>query len=278
MAAVNPDGVLKGKVAIVTGASRGIGAAIACRYAQEGARVAVSARTLDEGDHVLPGSIRGVADEICRAGGEAVAVRADLALAEHRQKLIEETEAAFGPVDILCNNAAVTYFVPVVDFRDKHFRLMMEVQVLAPFHLAQLLLPAMKRRGSGWILNISSHAALHPGKDAGKGGGTVYGMCKAALERFTTGLAAEVHADGIGVNVISPGLVATPGVLHHRLINERNRGHVTPVEHMAEACLRLSHGDPAELTGKITYADEMLRDYNLSPAELLIPGVQLDGV
>jgi citronellol/citronellal dehydrogenase len=267
---INPNGLLAGRVAIVTGASRGIGEAIAVRYAMEGARVIVSARTAEEGDHVLPGSINAVVNRIRAAGGEAHAVRCDLALAEHRQNLVDETTAVFGPADILVNNAAITYFVRIENFREKHFDLMFEVQVYAPLHLTQLLLPKMRERQQGWILNISSHAALHPDKTAGGRGGTVYGMCKAALERFTTGLAAEVYQDHIGVNVISPGLVATPGVLHHKLVTaETPQERITPVEHMAEACLRLVHGDPQEMTGKITYAVDVLRDYHLTPATLL---------
>ena len=100
-------------------------------------------------------------------------------------------------------------------------------------------------------------------------GGTVYGMCKAALERFTTGLAQETYDQGIGVNVISPGLVATPGVMHHKLINSENEDRVTPVEHMAEACLRLCHGDPQALTGRIDYADEVMQEFDLQAAELI---------
>ena len=107
-AKVNPDGALAGQVAVVTGASRGIGAAVAYRYAQEGAKVVVSARTLEDGDHVLSGGINTVANTITEAGGQALAVRADLALSEHRQHLIDETEKHFGPVDILVNNGAVT--------------------------------------------------------------------------------------------------------------------------------------------------------------------------
>lgn len=267
---INKDGVLKDKVAIVTGASRGIGEAIAIRMAMEGAKVAVSARTVEEGDHVLAGSINSVVKRIQDAGGEAMAVRADLAVAEHRTNLINETEAAFGPTDILVNNAAITYFIPVVDFPEKRYRLMMEVQVYAPFHLAQLVLPSMRERKTGWILNISSHAALHPEKDVEGRGSSVYGMCKAALERFTTGLASEVYNDNIGVNVISPGLVATPGVLHHKLVTDDTpEERITPVEHMSEACLRLVYGDPKEITGKITYAADMLDEFNLTPAELL---------
>ena len=109
----------------------------------------------------------------------------------------------------------------------------------------------MKEKQAGWILNISSHAALHPAVNAGGGGGTVYGMCKAALERMTTGLASEVYGDGIGVNVISPGLVATPGVMHHNLITEDTpEERVTPVEHMSEACLRLVYGDQKKKRGR----------------------------
>jgi NAD(P)-dependent dehydrogenase (short-subunit alcohol dehydrogenase family) len=267
---INPEGKLKGKVAIVTGASRGIGEAIALRYAQEGARVVVSARTIDDGDHVLAGGINNVVQRIVDAGGQAIAVRSDLAIKEHRENLVKEALAAFGSVDILVNNAAVTYFVQVKDFTDKHRNLMFEVQVNAPFHLSQLVLPAMQARGSGWILNISSHAAIHPAKEVAGRGGTVYGMCKAALERFTTGLASEVYDDGIGVNVISPGLVATPGVVHHQLITaDTPVENITPVENMAEACLRLVYGDPQEFTGKVTYAVDVMRDYDLVAGALL---------
>ncbi len=270
MPAINPNGVLSGQVAVVTGASRGIGEAIAKRYAMEGAKVVVSARSVDPADHFLPGSINETVQAITDAGGEAIAVKADLAQEADRHNLVTATEAAYGPVDILCNNAAVTWFMPTKDFSEKRFRIMMDVQVWAPFELAQLCLPSMLERGRGWILNISSHAAIHPqAKAPGGHGGTVYGMCKAALERFTTGLAQEVHGTGVAVNVISPGLVATPGVVHHKLINESNKDRVTPVEHMAEACLRLSHGDAAEITGRIDYADQVIAEFELAPADII---------
>lgn len=268
-AKVDSNGVLAGQVAVVTGASRGIGEAIALRFAMAGARVVVSARSVEASDHYLPGTITATVERIRAAGGEAVAVKADLSRSEDRQGLIDQAVDAFGHVDILVNNAAITYFIPVAEFPEKRYRLMMEVQVRAPFELAQRVLPGMQERGSGWILNISSHAAIHPPLDAPGHGGTVYGMCKAALERFTTGLAQEVFDDGIGVNVISPGLVATPGVVHHKLINESNRDRVTPVEHMAEACLRLVHGDPRILTGRIDYADQVMREFDLEPVELI---------
>ena len=268
MAGVNRDGLLKGQVAVVTGASRGIGEAIAKRFAMEGAKVIASARTVEASDHFLPGTIKRCAQDIVDAGGEAAAIRCNLADEDDRRNLIAETERLFGPVDILVNNAAVTWFMPVVDFTEKRYRTMMDVQVYAAFELAQMVLPGMIERGRGRILTVSSHAAIHPDAKAGGGrGGTVYGMCKAALERFTTGLAQEVYGKGVGVNVISPGLVATPGVVHHKLINDTNRE--TPVEHMAEACLRLCHGDPAEITGRIDYADQVIEEFKLEPAELV---------
>lgn len=270
MPEVNKNGLLAGQVAVITGASRGIGEAIAKRYAMEGAKVVVSARSVDPEDHYLPGSINETVQVIRDAGGEATPIKADLSLEEDRHNLITATEAEYGPVDILVNNAAVTWFVPVKDFSEKRFRIMTDVQVWAPFELTQLCLPSMLERGSGWVLNISSHAAIHPKADAPGGhGGTVYGMCKAALERFTTGLAQELYGSGVAVNVISPGLVATPGVVHHKLINESNEDRVTPVEHMAEACLRLSHGDPAKITGRIDYADEVIEEFSLQPADII---------
>ena len=131
MGKVNKDGVLAGKVVIVTGASRGIGEAIAKRYAMEGAKVVVSARTVNEEDHYLPGSISQTVNEIKEAGGEALAVKANLALPEDRANLNNATTNEFGFVDILVNNAAITYFSPVADFTTKHYDLMLEVQVSA---------------------------------------------------------------------------------------------------------------------------------------------------
>lgn len=256
---------LDGKVVLVTGASRGIGVAIAERFAADGAAVAVTARTVDDGDHALPGGIRDTARRIVDAGGTAVAIAADLSRAEDRSRLVSETAEQLGPVDVLVNNAAITYFEPVERFSWSHYDLMFEVQVRAPFDLARAVLPGMTERGQGWILNISSGAARHPQGPPYRGGlgggGTVYGMCKAALERFTTGLAAEVHARGIAVNALSPsGLVATPGVVHHGLERNVPDELLEPEERMAEAAHALCTGDPSTLTGRITYARPILEE------------------
>ena len=138
---------------------------------------------------------------------------------------------------------------------------MFNVQVKAPFELCQAVLPSMRERKQGWILNISSGAARHPqGPPYGLGmrGGAVYGMCKAALERFSTGLAAEVHGVGIAVNALAPtGLVATPGVEHHGLTKGVPDELIEQPEEFAAAALWLCTGDPAERTGRIAYSRQL---------------------
>jgi len=147
---------------------------------------------------------------------------------------------------------------------------MMEVQVYAPLHLAQLVLPSMRARKQGWIVNISSGAAQHPQMPyKGIHGTTVYGMCKAALERFTTGLASEVYRENIAVNVISPGMVATPGMEYHGFITDNVKDRLQPVEYIAEAVLKLSSGDPKTLTGRIDNAAPFLEEFKLEAAELI---------
>ena len=144
---INKNGVLAGQTAIITGASRGIGEAIAKRFAMEGANVVVSARTMDEGEHYLPGTVNKTVADIRALGGEALGVKADLFIAEDRHQLVKAAQDAFGQVDILINNAAITYFIPVADFPERRFRLMMDVQVWAPFELSQLVLADMRAQG-----------------------------------------------------------------------------------------------------------------------------------
>jgi NAD(P)-dependent dehydrogenase (short-subunit alcohol dehydrogenase family) len=175
-----------------------------------------------------------------------------------------------GPIDVLVNNAAVTFFEPVEAFTERHYDLMFQVQVRAPFEMAQAVLPSMKERKTGWILNISSGAARHPqGPPFRRGGGTVYGMCKAALERFTTGLASEVYEDNICVNVLSPaGVVATPGVMHHKLIPPGREDMAEPVNVIAEAAHALCTGTVDTLTGKITYSKPLLDELGITAQPL----------
>ncbi len=261
-------GILDGEIAVVTGASRGIGEYIARRFASEGAAVAVAARTVDQRDERFPGTIHETVETIQRSGGVALAVPTDLSKSEDRRHLVETVTNELGPIDILVNNAAVTYFLPVLDFPESRFDLMFEVQVRAPFELSQLVLPGMRERRRGWILNISSGAARHPqvppaGPGGGGRGGTVYGMVKAAIERFSSGLASEVYADGVAVNALSPSRgVMTPGVVYHFGVSDPAAriadGTAEAPEVMAEAALALCSGDPSQLTGRVTYSQALL--------------------
>ena len=255
--------LLDGRVAIVTGASRGIGAEIARRFAAEGAAVAVAARTTEPGTSPLPGTIGETVGQIRAAGGTAVAIATDLSQPADRERLVEQATRQLGPPDILVSNAAVTYFVRVEDFTPRRYALMFEVQVQAPFHLATLVLPGMRDKGAGWILNISSGAARHPAIPPSAWaarGSTVYGMCKAALERFSTGLAAELYQDNIAVNALSPNrVVPTPGTIFHHLTSQDDP-QAEPPAVMAQAALMLCHRDPKNLTGRVTYSQDLLAE------------------
>ena len=261
-------GVLDGRVAIVTGASRGIGAEVARRFAAAGATVAVAARTTEPGTSPLPGTIGETAAQIRAAGGTAVAIAADLAKPADRERLVQQATRQLGPPDILVSNAAVTYYMRVEDFTPRRYALMFEVLVQAPFHLATLVLPGMREKGAGWILNISSGAARHPGIPPGPRagrGGTVYGMCKAALERFSTGLAAELYLDNIAANALSPSkVVPTPGTIFHHLTTADDP-EAEPPAVMAEAALMLCHRDPTSLTGRVTYSQDLLAELGVAP-------------
>ena len=264
-----------GKVALVTGASRGIGADTAFRLAAEGAAVAVTARTADA-HPTLDGSLRETIARIEAAGGRAVAVVADLADGDDRARIVPEVEAALGPVDILVNNAAAAFYLPTPDISLKRRRVMYELNVHAPIDLAQGVIPGMRAKGAGWIVNVSSVTSRHPegppfpaGQSVGATAAT-YGSSKAALERYTTGLASELYADGIAVNAVAPvAAVRTPGA--DALVADlmaRNPALVEPMEVMVEAIVALCTGDPAVLTGRIVLSGHLLDELGVTARNL----------
>ena len=261
-------GKLDGKVAVVTGASRGIGAEIARVFAAEGGKVVCAARTMHEGDHpALTGSLETTVGEIRAAGGEATPVAANISLPEDCERLIESARSTYGPVDVLVNNAALTYFIPVKDYPLNRWMRAWAVSFHAAFILSQLALQDMVPRGSGSIVNISSGAAIGPGRGPYPGayeisGGTCYGAEKAALERFTQGLAQEVYQYGVSVTCVSPSqVVPTEGTVFFGLVSGLDDPRGEPPSLMAQSTLLLATEPLDKVTGRVTYSQQILKEF-----------------
>jgi NAD(P)-dependent dehydrogenase (short-subunit alcohol dehydrogenase family) len=263
-----PD-TLKDKIAILTGASRGIGAAIAFRFAAEGARVLITARTA-EPDGKLPGSLVETAARIRAAGGVCEWLTADLTDPASRARIVPTAVERFGGLDVLVNNAAWARFRATLEQQPKHAHQAFEVNFFAPLELAQQAVPVMRARGGGWILNLSSATSRRPEHGPWDpanryfqfhrySGPTIYGSTKAALERMSAGLAMELAGSGIAVNTLAPvEAVASEGAIESGVIDDG--AHYEPMEAMAEAALALCSGDPARLTGRCVLSLPLLRE------------------
>jgi 3-oxoacyl-[acyl-carrier protein] reductase len=190
-------GVLEGKVALITGAGRGIGKAVAIRLAQSGCRLVLTARSLDQ--------LEEVQREIERSGGMATIAPADLTRDEELERLVEEAPKAFGPVDFLINNAGWGKRSAVVRARMDDIDRTLRLNLRAPMLLAKYLMPGMIQKGAGAVINIGSVS----GK-SGEAEGAAYSASKFGLIGFTQSLYEEVREYGIKVAVILPGFVDTP--------------------------------------------------------------------
>lgn len=255
-------GELDGRVALVTGASRGIGAAIAKRFGAEGARVAITARTLEQHDH-LAGSLLETAEFIETRGGRAVPIAGDLADSTCLEGLVRQAESELGPIDVLVNNAAAAFYLPFTETSEKRFRVANDINFFAPWRLSQLVVPGMRERGEGWILNISSATSFwpkYPFRDF-DAQSILYGSTKAALERFTAGLAAAVSKDGVWVNSMAPvGAVPTEGTEALGVVPDEALAEAESREAMAEAALALCVTRDPKLTGRITFCTPLIEE------------------
>ncbi len=250
-----PNQELQGKVAVITGASRGIGRAIAEALAEAGAAVVVSSRkqaALDE-----------VAEAIRAAGGQALAVAAHTGDTEAVERLMAQAAEAFGGVDILVNNAATNpHFGPLLTAEESHWHKILDVNLVGYFRTVKAAVPYMRRRGGGKVINIASIAGLTPLQGMG-----VYSAAKAGVIMLTKALAMELAGENIQVNAVAPGLVKTRfsrALWETDEIRERVLG-LIPQGRMAE---------PAEIAALVRMLASPATDF-MTGAVLLIDGGQI---
>ncbi|WP_299222786.1 glucose 1-dehydrogenase [uncultured Aquimarina sp.] len=242
---------LEGKVAIITGSSKGIGKSIAQGLAEHGAKVVISSRNQEAVDEV--------AAEFKAAGLEAVGIACHIGKADQRAHLVKKTIEHYGGIDILVNNAAINpIYGPIEDAEEEVFDKIMDVNVKAPWMLSNLTLSSMKERGGGSIINIASVEALHPGAGLG-----LYSTSKAALLMLTKNQAKEWGQYGIRANVLCPGLIKTKFSAalwqNEKLLNKIEKTLPTarmgmPDEMAGMVCLLASEAG-AYMTGSVYNAD-----------------------
>lgn len=254
------SGELVGKTAMITGASRGIGLAIAKRFAAEGAKlILVASRAGQHGP--LKNTLEAVVADFNAQGYSAAMEVCDLRKAEQRHDLVARAEAHFGPLDIVVNNAAAMVSKLPSQLSSEERQLMQEVNLNAPIEIAQQALNSGMRERGGWILNISSRTVeqpLAPYPDSAIAAHVVggYGASKAALNRYSEALAHEVAADGVYVNTLAPcNIVLTSAAAMVMPIAEKNPNMVEPIEMMAEAALELCS---ARHVGQCVYSRELV--------------------
>ena len=242
---------LSGKVAVITGASKGIGEAIAKIYAAAGASVVISSRKKESVDEV--------ANAIVKSGGKAIAIACHMGNMQDVDRLVKETVSAYGGIDILVNNAATNpTFGPVVDTDEAAFDKIMNVNVKGPFELSKKVYALMKGKKSGSIINIGSIGGLSP--ELGLG---IYSMSKAALISLTKVMAKEWGGDNIRANVICPGLIKTKFSealwSNDKIMNTMMK--ILPIkrvgtpEEIAALALYLAADESAYCTGSVFTAD-----------------------
>ena len=265
-------GRFEGRRVLVTGSSRGIGAALAERMAAEGANIVLTARTLDQ-HKTLEGSLNATRDRIARFGTQVEVVVADLTDPTDRLRVIPEAaEALGGHIEILVNNAAASIQAPLTGFSVKRRNIMFEVNVNAPLDLSLAAAPAMVAAGEGWIVNLSSGSAKHwggPGEPIVPTSVNIsaYGATKAALNRISNGLAMELYGTGVRVNTVEPrAAVLSEGAT--ALVGDRLRpDQIESMEAMVEGTLFLCDCDP-DITGRVTVSLDNIDEFDLEVRNL----------
>lgn len=254
---MKPNFDLTNKVALITGASRGIGQAIAETYAAAGARVVLASRKQADLD--------GVAAKIRQGGGEALAVAAHTGSQEAVEALVQQAVAAYGGVDIVVNNAATNpHFGPVITAESSHWDKILDVNVKGYFQVIKACLPSMQGRGGGKVINMASIAGKIPQPGMG-----VYCVSKAAVLMLTEVLAVELAPDNVQVNAIAPGFIKTK-------FSAAIWGNEQIYEAVMKTIPQRRMGQPEELAGIALYLASPASDFTTG-ATFLIDGGQLVG-
>ena len=249
---------LEARVAIVTGASRGVGEYMAREFAKEGCSIVVAARTEAQQDPRLPGTIHDTAREIEELGVRAIAVRCDVTDEDSVNAMVKRTLDEFGRIDILVNNAGIMLPAKLVDMPLKRWDLIWRVNVRGAIACSKAVLPTMIEHRDGVIFNISSIAADQDGA-----ANISYKLTKHALRELSEGLASEEREHNIRAFALSPyGWVPTPGTLYHRL--DESMPSVGPLlerpEAMGQAAIYLCGEEGKALSGQHFYSRHLLRD------------------
>jgi NAD(P)-dependent dehydrogenase (short-subunit alcohol dehydrogenase family) len=253
---------LQGKVALVTGASRGLGKAMALALARAGADVVVAARTTEAGG-VFSGTIHETAGQVTALGRRALSIRCDVTKDDQVEAMARGALAEFGRVDILVNNAGVGFVVPVAEMPVKRWDLVLAVNLRGTVLCSKALLPGMMERRSGSIINISSVLARRsvPGWAA-------YSTSKAAIDRFTVSLAEEVKGYNIAVNSLSPAAtVDTEGLTYVTKATPEEKADWATTEAMERAAVYLAGLDADTFTGQVVTDQELLGWRDLHQAQ-----------
>ncbi len=240
---------LSGKVAVITGSSRGIGAAIAKTLAAQGAKVVVNHRNSPEGAEEVVAAIKA-------GGGEAMVVQADVSQNGEAQRLIKETVDTYGQIDILVNNAGVTRDTLIMTMKDEDWNLVLQTNLTSTFYCSKAAIRPMMKKRNGRIINITSVVGL-----AGQAGQTNYAASKAGIIGFTKALAREVGSRNITVNAVAPGFVPTaltdvlPEEMIKSTVANTPLGRLGTAEEVAYAVLFLASDEAAFITGHVLTVD-----------------------
>lgn len=259
------ENILVNKVAIITGASRGVGKAVALKFAEYGIKVAIGAKTV-ESSRKTPGTIFDTVKEIERKGSEAIAVQTDVRFEDQIQNLVQKTRERFGRIDIVVNNAGAILWQPVEEMPVKRFDLMMQINYRAPFILCHEAVPIMKKQPFGFIINMSPPPRIGALAAENWPNKTCYLMSKFGMSHLTQGLAEELRADKISVNSLWPAnIIDTQAtrVFASMFKADKSTAWYSP-ELLADACLEIIKSNPEALTGQTIIAEEFLKSKGFS--------------